>query len=86
MPGHSQRTSHKVKYFSSKSNKYILNFIGGTLPRRDQGDFEYYYCTMLTLFKPWRTSDDLKNKNQTWSEAFTIHQFNLNDEQFQSTI
>jgi len=41
---------------------------------------------MLTLFKPWRTSDDLKNKNKTLSEAFTIHQFNLNDEQFQSTI
>ena len=86
LPGHSQRTSHKVKYFSSKSNKYILNFIGGTLPRHDQGDFEYYCCTMLTLFKPWRTSDDLKNKNQTWSEAFTIHQFNLNDKKIMNNF
>ena len=75
LPGHSQRNTHRVKCIPSRSNTFILNFIGGTLPRRDQGDFEYYCCTMLTLFKPWRNGKDLKNINQTWAEAFASYEF-----------
>lgn len=53
----------------------IPNFIGGTLPRRDQGDREYYCCTMLTLFKPWRTGLDLKDEQSTWDESFLRNTF-----------
>ena len=40
----------------------VVNFIGCTLPRCDQGDREYYCLTMLALFKPWRTGLDLKQE------------------------
>lgn len=53
--GHSQRNTHVVKLIPSRSETFLLNFIGGPLPRCDQGDFEYYCRTMLTLFKPWRS-------------------------------
>jgi hypothetical protein len=55
----------------------VPNFIGGTLPRCDQGDREYYCSTMLTLFKPWRNGHSLKIEDQTWDESFMGHQFSL---------
>ena len=51
------------------------NFIGGTLPRCDQGDLEYYCSTMLTLFKSWRTGHNLKGADETWEQAFNKHIF-----------
>lgn len=75
LPGHGQRNTHVVKLVSSRSEMFLLNFIGGPLPRRDQGDFEYYCRTMLTLFKPWRKGQDLKDAQQTWAEAFSLYKF-----------
>lgn len=54
---------------------HIPNLIGGTLPRRDQGDREYYCSTMLTLFKPWRTGRDLKTNENTWDQSFLEYNF-----------
>jgi hypothetical protein len=79
LPGHGQRNTHMVKLISSRSNTFILNFIGGPLPRCDQGDFEYYCCTMLTLFKPWRNSRDLKGAHELWAEAFASYQVKAED-------
>ena len=79
LPGHGQRNTHMVKLTPSRSDIFILNFIGGPLPRCDQGDFEYYCCTMLTLFKPWRNSQDLKNVHESWAEAFALYEFNPED-------
>jgi hypothetical protein len=53
----------------------VPNFIGGTLPRCDQGDHEYYCSTMLTLFKPWQSGFNLKSKDTTWDETFVDHKF-----------
>jgi len=58
----------------------VPNFIGGTLPRCDQGDREYYCSTMLTLFKPWRTGYDLKSADETWEQAFDKYRFSLEQE------
>jgi len=56
--------------------KKIPNFIGATLPRKDQGDRNYYCLTMLALFKPWRKGSDLKsNISISWHEAFEHHSF-----------
>jgi hypothetical protein len=55
--------------------KKIPNFIGATLPRKDQGDRNYYCLTMLALFKPWRKGTDLKSNKSTWHEAFERHPF-----------
>ena len=53
----------------------VPNFIGNTLPRRDQGDREYYSSTMLTLFKPWRSGLDLRTNINSWDETFASHEF-----------
>ena len=59
----------------------VPNFVGQTLPRRDQSDREFYCTTMLTLFKPWRTGTTLKMKDASWDEAFTGHTFSQRQEQ-----
>jgi hypothetical protein len=42
--------THGLKHLPSP---FVPNFVGQTLPRRDQSDREFYCTTMLTLFKPW---------------------------------
>ncbi|KAF8800809.1 hypothetical protein BYT27DRAFT_7116564, partial [Phlegmacium glaucopus] len=86
LPGHTQRNTHKVKCIPSQSNTYILNFIGGSLPQCDKGDLGYYHSTMLTLFKPWRSSQDLKNINQTWTEAFALYEFNIENKKIMNNF
>ena len=68
-----------VTLISSRSEMFVLNFIEGPLPQSDQGDFVYYCCTMLTLFKPWRNSDDLKYTHESWSEACLSYEFETKD-------
>jgi len=60
----------KSEYLSLKI--LIPNFAGGSLPRCDRGDREYYCATMLMLFKPWRHGKNLKDDDQSWDEAFQI--------------
>jgi hypothetical protein len=72
--GHPLYNTHQVKFDAKK--KYIVpNFVGGSLPRRNFGDREYYCATMLTLFKPWRNGKDLKEEDYSWDETFMAHQF-----------
>ncbi|KAJ4463368.1 hypothetical protein C8J55DRAFT_410515, partial [Lentinula edodes] len=56
------------------SSMTVPNFIG-TLPRPDKDDREYYCCTMLTLFCPWRSGEDLKKRDQSWHDAFEEYTF-----------
>jgi hypothetical protein len=72
---HPLHDSH-ASYLVSNYEKRVPNFIGTNLPRCDQGDREYYCCTMLTLFKPWRRGFDLKSSAQaTWDDVFNDHKF-----------
>ncbi|KAJ3559086.1 hypothetical protein NM688_g551 [Phlebia brevispora] len=61
-----------VVFKLKSSRSFILNFIGGTLPRRDKGDYEEYCRTMLILFAPggWRSGKELKSADESWEEAF----------------
>ncbi|EIW58458.1 uncharacterized protein TRAVEDRAFT_80199, partial [Trametes versicolor FP-101664 SS1] len=54
------------------SFRYVINFTGGVLPRRDRGDRELYCATMLALFFPrgWRKGSDLLRGCTSWAEAF----------------
>lgn len=61
--------------YSNANDKKVINFIGSPLPRIDEGDKEFYCCTMLTFFKPWRTGHDLKTAHQSWNECFSLHKF-----------
>ncbi|TFK59134.1 hypothetical protein BDN72DRAFT_781161, partial [Pluteus cervinus] len=72
--GHPMAKTHKLSV--CQQNKALIpNFVGGTIPRADRGDYEYYCATMLTLFKPWRSGDDLKDEVDTWNEAFKSFDF-----------
>lgn len=50
-----------------------LGYIAGPFPPRsdDSDQSDLYYASMLVLFKPWRTLDDLKAGDESWSSAFT---------------
>ncbi|KAF5366432.1 hypothetical protein D9758_009766 [Tetrapyrgos nigripes] len=72
--GHPLADSHALKVVSD-DKRLVPNFIGGTLPRADKGNREYYCTVMLTLFKPWRAGEKVKNKDQTWDNAFDSFQF-----------
>ena len=75
LPGHPLakiRGVHCVREDAS----IVACLMGGSLPRRDVGDQEFYCATMLTLFKPWRTGLDLKQREVSWKAAFTSFQFN----------
>jgi hypothetical protein len=74
MPEHPLADTHGIRCCPPDKEK-VPNFVGPTLPRFDQGDREYYCCTMLTLFKPWRSGLDLKGQDQDWDCAFSTHQF-----------
>jgi len=83
LPDHPQYHTHEIQC-KSLSEFIVPNFIGGTLPRCDQGDHEYYCSTMLTLFKPWRTGYDLKNANETWEQAFDKYSFSSEQQDLMS--
>ena len=66
--------THQV-HFNESKHEVVPNFVGGSLPRCDRGDREYYCTTMLTLFKPWRSGETLKDKDYSWDETFNVHDF-----------
>jgi hypothetical protein len=74
---HSQYNTHQVKVDPCRRITHIPNFLGGALPRKDQGDSEFYCKTMLMLFKPWRTINDLKDRGSKWEESFNAFSFNV---------
>ena len=74
LKGHPLQKTHQVQ-FRRKNQNMVPNFVGGSLPRRDHGDREYYCATMLTLFKPWRSGKDLKADDHSWDETFVAHVF-----------
>ena len=69
-----------------ENDKVIPNFIGATLPHRDQGDRELYCSTMLAFFHLWHTGKDLKNESETWDDAFTEYPFNGFQKQLMNTF
>ena len=70
---HPQYNTHTVKLLSEEKS-LIPNFVS-PIPRSDAGDREYYCASMMTLFKPWRSADDLKSINKTWDETFFNYKF-----------
>ena len=80
LDNHPQRESHYVTSNPKCSNK-VPTFLGGTLPRCDRGDREYYCATMLAMFKPWRKREDLKKDDHSWDETFVNHKFTAEQSQ-----
>jgi len=74
LEGHPLHETHLAQY-DDRKHDWVPNFVGGSLPRRDRGDREFYCKTMLTLFKPWRSGKDLKAEDYSWDETFLAHDF-----------
>ncbi|KAJ6632033.1 hypothetical protein B0H10DRAFT_1764896, partial [Mycena sp. CBHHK59/15] len=69
---------HCSHYICCDKHKIIIvvpNFVGGSLPHIDQGDREFYCCTMLTLFKLWRSGLWLKSSLDSLDDTFSHHAF-----------
>ncbi|KAF9060142.1 hypothetical protein BDP27DRAFT_1154749, partial [Rhodocollybia butyracea] len=75
MEGHPLAQTHAP--VATRNWQYVVpNFrIGPPLPRPDKEDREFYCCTILALFKPWRTGKDLKADGELWHEAFENYKF-----------
>jgi len=80
LQSHPLHRTHIAQFDATRIN-LVPNFVGGSLPRCDKGDREYYCATMLALFKPWRTGKDLKSEGYSWDEAFTDHKFSPQQQQ-----
>ena len=65
---HPQNTSH----INIRRMKPVIPIIlGPPIPRRDREDTLERYCrSILTLFCPWRSFQDVCNIDQTWTQAF----------------
>ena len=59
-----------VYFDPQRVHSTVPNLLGAYLPRRDADDTEFYSCTMLTLFVPWRTGLQLRSSTQSWTEAY----------------
>jgi len=75
------RATHVVKCNFDQLKTVVPNIVGGALPRRDAGNREYYCCTMLTLFFPWREASCIKNASMTWEVAFDAYRFTTRQKQ-----
>jgi len=73
---HPLSESHAMQC-STLENAMVLNFIGPVLPHVGHEDRKYCCMAMLSMFKPYRLPSDLKDKDQTWDEAFESHKFTL---------
>jgi len=73
--------SHGIRYIA-KNATHVPNFVDANLPRCDQGDWEYYCCTMIVLFKPWRQESDLKATDRLWDEEFREQSFSEEENRY----
>lgn len=73
LPDHPQAHSYSV-CIRAEAHALVPDFVCA-LPRPDLGDREYYCCTMMTLFRPWRDPRDLKKPDVSWDETFVRHAF-----------
>lgn len=83
---HPLYSTHDVHCNFEDDDDLIPNFVGGSLPRSDNGDREYYCMTMLTLFKPWRKDVQMKSPGQSWDEAFNEFVFSTDQNKLMSNF
>ena len=76
--GHPQASSH----INIKRMKPVVPvLLGPPVPRRDREDTRERYCrSILTLFFPWRSIQDLCDVDQTWEQAFEIRHAKITSE------
>jgi hypothetical protein len=74
LPHHPQSKSHALHH---RRKRCVPVPTGPGLPRRDRAAIWEKYCrVMLILFKPWKGIKDLRNIDETWTDAFERFQRN----------
>ncbi|KAH7869053.1 uncharacterized protein C8R40DRAFT_1060569, partial [Lentinula edodes] len=64
----------------SSKNRKVPVPIGPAIPRRDrENDWPRYCRLMLMFFKPWRNAVDLRERHESWADAFAIFNQNCPD-------
>ncbi|CAF1332330.1 unnamed protein product [Didymodactylos carnosus] len=72
LSGHTQYSSYIVMKWTQPRVPVLL---GPMIPRRERDDTKERYCrSVLTLFVPWRSIDDLCDINQSWEAAYISKQ------------
>ncbi|CAF4002524.1 unnamed protein product [Adineta steineri] len=76
--GHPQASSH----INIKRMKPVVPvLLGPPIPRRDREDTRERYCrSVLTLFFPWRSFQNVCDVDQTWEQAFEIRHERITSE------
>jgi hypothetical protein len=68
--GHSRKSTH-IRVVRNKNHKTLPSIIGPFFPRRDDKEHYDFYCaSMLSLLKPWRHIQKLKDDDESWENAF----------------
>ncbi|KAI9068164.1 hypothetical protein FKP32DRAFT_1562280, partial [Trametes sanguinea] len=67
--GHPQKDTHKLR---KRTTWVIPVLLGDRIPRADRSEEERedWARSVMILFVPWRHPGDLKNRSETWFEAF----------------
>lgn len=76
---HPKMDSHvRVRRF--ENHVYLPNIVGPWFPRRDgdENSKPYYFAAMLSVLKPWRTLETLKDHLESWESAFESFMVNAN--------
>ncbi|KAF9489730.1 hypothetical protein BDN71DRAFT_283261 [Pleurotus eryngii] len=69
LPGSPRKGGRRVRL---PGHETMLQFVGQWFPsRRDDDKRSLYQASMLALFKPWRSLEDLKGVYVTFDDAFT---------------
>lgn len=76
--GHPQASSH----LNIKRMKPVVPvLLGPPVPRRDRDDTRERYCrSILTLFCPWRSAQDVCDVDQTWEQALETRHVKITSE------
>jgi hypothetical protein len=74
IPYNSHHPKSKTHIAAMRGVPMTLVLSGDSIPHSETDKREEYAMKILTLFKPWRQISDLKDNNQSWSEAFSIWQ------------
>ena len=74
-----QHPNYKTHTNRLREIPFVPVMLGNAFPRGDRGpkEREQWCRAMMILFKPWRSPTDLKNNQDSWTQAFGATEFSF---------